>query len=63
MTAHAHRALVAIGGFFGGLGGLWSLSEVEPLGIPVEVGAVCSVIAFVAVLAANVIRANYAPAE
>ena len=59
MTATVHRVLVTIGSFFGGLGSLWTLSEVEPLGIPQEAGAVCALIAFVAMLAANVWRSNW----
>lgn len=59
MTATLHRLLLTIGSFFGGLGGLWALSDVQVLGIPPEVGAVCSIIAFTTNLLANAIRVNW----
>ena len=62
MSATVHRLLITIGSFFGGLGGGWTLAEVQPLGIPPEVGAVCTLIAAIAILAANAWRANW-PAQ
>ena len=59
MTATIHRLLITVSSLFGGLGGLWSLTEVEPLGIPPEVGAVCAMIAFVTNIGANAVRANW----
>jgi len=59
MSATVHRLLITIGSFFGGLGGVWTLAEVQPLGIPPEVGAVCTLIASVAVIAANAWRASW----
>jgi hypothetical protein len=56
MGATLHRWLMFIGGTAGGLGGLWTLTDVEPLGIPTEAGAVCSLVAFIAILLANQIR-------
>lgn len=59
MSAKIHRLLITVGSFFGGLGSVWTLSEVQVLGIPPEVGAVCALIAAVTTLGANAIRANY----
>lgn len=62
MTATVHRVLMTIGGIASGLGSVWTLTEVQPLGIPPEVGAVCALVAAVAIVAANAIRANF-PAD
>jgi len=59
MNVTVHRVLMTVGGMFSGLGGVWSLSEVEPLGIPPEAGAVCALIAAVAIISANTWRANW----
>jgi len=59
MSARIHRLLMAAGAFFSGLGSIWSIAEVQPLGIPAEVGAICALVAAVAILGATVIRANY----
>lgn len=59
MSSRIHRLLMTLGAFLTGLGSIWSLSEVQPLGIPPEVGAVCALVAAAAILLANAIRANY----
>ena len=59
MTAKIHRLLMTIGAIAVGLGSVWNLAEVQPLGIPPEAGAVSSLIAAIAILVANSIRANY----
>ena len=60
MSATIHRLLMTVGGIFSGLGSVWSLAEVQPLGIPPEVGAVCALAAAIAILVANAVRANFA---
>lgn len=59
MTAQLHRLLMTLGGLFGGMGSIWTLTEVQPLGIPDEAGAVTALIAALCILLANTIRANY----
>lgn len=59
MTATIHRVLITIGSFFSATGAIWSLSEVEVLSIPPEVGAVSVLIGAFGMLAANVWRANW----
>lgn len=62
MTATIHRVFMTIGGIAAGLGSVWTLSEVQPLGIPEQVGAVTALIASVAILVGNTVRANF-PSE
>jgi len=59
LTATIHRYLMTIGAIFSGLGSVWSLAEVQPLGIPPEVGAVCALVAALAIVVANAVRANF----
>ena len=59
MSATIHRLLMTVGGIFSGLGSVWALAEVQPLGIPAEVGAVCALAAAIAIVVANAVRANF----
>lgn len=59
MTAKAHRLLITLGSIFTGLSGVWSLTEVQPLGIPQEVPAITTLVGSIFILVANAIRANY----
>ena len=59
MTANIHRVLMTIGAIASGLGSVWSLSDVQPLCIPPEVGAVCALTAAITIVVANAVRANF----
>ena len=62
MTATIHRVLMTIGGIASGMGSVWTLSEIEPLGIPSEAGAITALVAALSIIAANTIRANWSDA-
>jgi hypothetical protein len=59
MSARIHRLVITLGSIFTGLASVWGLSEVQVLGIPEEVPAVCTLVGAILMLVANAIRANY----
>lgn len=59
MTKTVHRVLMTVGGIAAGLGGLLALPENATLGVPPEAGAWLAMIAGVAIMAANTIRAQW----